>query len=44
MEMAVDDTQAEKTSSNGYSKWKADPNTEDLTLQIITPTLIADAH
>ena len=44
MEMAVDDAQAEKTSSNGSSKWKADPNNEDLALKIITATLIVDAH
>ena len=33
MEMDVDDAQDEQKSSNGSSKWKADPNTEDLTLQ-----------
>ena len=44
MEMAVDDLQDEQTSSNGSSKWKADPNTEYLTLQTIYATLIADAH
>ena len=43
MEMVVDDTQAKITSSNGSSKWKADPNTEYLTLQTITATLTADA-
>ena len=41
MEMVVDDKQAEYTSSNGSSKWKVDPNTEDLTLQTNTATLTA---
>ena len=40
MDMAIYDAQPEQTSSNISSKWKANPNTEDLTLQIIT----TDAH
>ena len=43
MDMVVDDTQAEYTSSNGSSKWKADPNTEDLSLQTNIATLTVDA-
>ena len=44
MEMAVDDAQAEQTSSNGSSKWESDPNTEDITLQTNNTTLTVDAH
>ena len=44
MEKNEDDASDDKTSSNGSSKWKADPITEDLTLQSTLQTLTVDAY